>query len=81
MDLPERVACHRPIFGKHGDETLVVHGTALSEMAEKRIEHAWSERGELVVDLAMPVGARITKREWYYQVSRRSAGRHTLGNQ
>jgi hypothetical protein len=46
----------------------VVHGTVLSAKVGKRIEHAWCERGELVVDLAMPVGARIIKREAYYRV-------------
>jgi hypothetical protein len=38
---------------------VVVHGTVLSERAGKRIEHAWCGRGEVVVDLAMPVGARV----------------------
>jgi hypothetical protein len=47
---------------------LVVHGTVLSERAGKRIEHAWCERGEVVIDLAMPVGARIIGRERYYRV-------------
>jgi hypothetical protein len=46
----------------------VVHGTVLSERAGNRIEHAWCERGNLVVDLAMPVGARIIERERYYRV-------------
>lgn len=49
-------------------EWAVVHGTVLSEMVGKRIEHAWCERGELVVDLAMPVGSRIITREQYYRV-------------
>jgi len=40
----------------------------LSEKVGKRIEHAWCERGEMVVDLAMPVGARIVERERYYRV-------------
>ena len=47
---------------------LVVHGTVWSETVGKRIEHAWCERGETVVDLAMPVGARIIDRERYYRV-------------
>jgi hypothetical protein len=46
----------------------VVHGTVLSEKAGKQIEHAWCERGEWVVDLAMPVGARVIERERYYRV-------------
>ncbi len=50
------------------DGWVVVHGTVLSERAGKRIEHAWCERGNLVVDLAMPVGARIIDRERYYRV-------------
>jgi hypothetical protein len=47
---------------------LVVHGTVWSEEVGKRIEHAWCERGETVVDLAMPVGARIIERAAYYRV-------------
>ncbi len=42
------------------------HGTVLSEKVSKRIEHAWCERDEWVVDLAMPVGARIIEQELYY---------------
>jgi hypothetical protein len=47
---------------------VVVHGTVLSEKVGKRIEHAWCERGENVVDLTMPVGSRIIERERYYRV-------------
>jgi len=46
----------------------VVHGTVLSEKAGKRIEHAWCERGAVVVDLAMPVGSRIIERKQFYRV-------------
>lgn len=47
----------------------VVHGTVLSLAARKRrIEHAWCEKGDIVVDLAMPVGSRIIERERYYRV-------------
>lgn len=47
---------------------MVVHGTVLSERAGKRIEHAWCERAGFVVDLALPVGARVVKRDVYYRV-------------
>ena len=47
---------------------MVIHGTILSERAGKRIEHAWCERGVFVVDLALPVGARVVEREVYYRV-------------
>jgi hypothetical protein len=46
---------------------VVVHGTVLSEKVGKRIGHAWCERGEWVVDLALPVGARIIEKERYYR--------------
>jgi hypothetical protein len=49
---------------------LVVHGTVLSERAGKRLEHAWCERGDWVVDLALPVGARVIERAQYYRVLR-----------
>lgn len=45
----------------------LVHGTVLSERVGKRIEHAWCESGEVVVDLAMPIGLRIIEREQYYR--------------
>lgn len=45
----------------------LVHGTVLSIRVGKRIEHAWCELGEVVVDLAMPVGLRIIERERYYR--------------
>ncbi len=47
---------------------LLVHGTVLSERVGTRIEHAWCERDEVIVDLAMPVGVRIIEREKYYRV-------------
>ncbi len=47
------------------DDWVLVHGTVLSEKVGKRINHAWCERGELVVDLAMPVGSRVIEREQY----------------
>ena len=47
---------------------VLVHGTVLSARVGNRIEHAWCECGELVVDLAMPVGSRIIERERYYRV-------------
>jgi hypothetical protein len=47
---------------------VVVHGTVLSERGGKRIGHAWCERGEWVVDLAMPVGTRTIERNRYYRV-------------
>jgi hypothetical protein len=47
---------------------VIVHGSVLSEKVGKRIRHAWCERGELIVDLAMPVGARFIDREMYYRV-------------
>jgi len=50
------------------DDWFVVHGTVLSEIVGRRIEHAWCERDRFVVDLAMPVGSRIIEREQYYRV-------------
>jgi hypothetical protein len=50
------------------EEWIVVHGTVLSEKVGKRIDHAWCECEELVVDLAMPVGSRMIERERYYRV-------------
>jgi hypothetical protein len=52
-----------------GRDWVVVHGTVLSGAAGKRINHAWCERGEMVVDLARPVGARIVERELYYRLA------------
>lgn len=46
---------------------VVVHGSVWSDSLGKRIDHAWCERNNVVVDLAMPVGSRIVERERYYQ--------------
>lgn len=48
---------------------VVVHGTVWSEKVGKRIDHAWSESAGVVVDLALPVGTRIVKREQHYRVA------------
>lgn len=61
---------------KQNEKWLVVHGTLYSHEEEKRIDHAWCECGEKVVDLTMPVEARMIERAKYYsflevQVSRR----------
>ncbi len=61
----------------------LVHGTVLSGRLEKRIGHAWCERGDDVVDLAMPVSAKEIKRDEYYrvlqpEVSRRYPAEHAV---
>lgn len=45
----------------------VVHGTVFSGELEKRIEHAWCERGDVIVDLAMPAEVRVIDRHTYYR--------------
>ena len=63
--------CYTAVLRWAGDlehkDWVVVHGTVLSAKVGKRIDHAWCERDEWVVDLAMPVGARIIERELYYR--------------
>lgn len=46
----------------------MIHGSGLSVSDGKRINHAWCERGEVVLDLARPVGARIVERALYYRL-------------
>ena len=46
----------------------LVHGSVLSVRAGKPIDHAWCERGEEVIDLAMPIGMRDFRRDEYYRV-------------
>lgn len=46
---------------------IVIHGTVWSDTIGKRIEHAWCELEEIIVDLAMPVGSRIIDRQRYYR--------------
>lgn len=48
------------------DDWVVIHGTVFSGRVGKRIDHAWCERGEVVVDLTLPIGHRIVKKETYY---------------
>jgi hypothetical protein len=50
-----------------GQGWTVVHGTVLSAHAGT-LKHAWCERGEEVIDLAMPVGMREFTRGEYYRV-------------
>ena len=45
----------------------VVHGTVFSGELEKRIEHAWCERGDVIVDLAMHPEVRVIDRHTYYR--------------
>jgi hypothetical protein len=57
---------------RDGEEAdwVVVHGTVLSNNEKHRIEHAWCERGEFVVDLARPIGGRIISRDDYYRLAK-----------
>jgi len=55
-----------PVFERSGLELT---------RAVANLEHAWCERGEFVVDLAMPVGARIIVREQYYRAVKPEVGR------
>ncbi len=45
----------------------VVHGTVFSGELEKRIEHAWCERSDVIVDLAMHPKVRVIDRHTYYR--------------
>lgn len=47
---------------------VVVHGTILVDISGKRIDHAWCERGEIIVDLARPIGSRMIERKQFYRV-------------
>ena len=49
---------------------VLVHGTVLSNNEKHRIKHAWCERGDVVVDLARPIGARLVEREEYYRLAK-----------
>ena len=61
-------AAMRWITASKGSGWQVIHGTVVSGELDKRIEHAWCERDDVVVDLAMPVPARIIDREQYYRL-------------
>ena len=52
------------------DDWLLVHGTVLSNNQKHCIGHAWCERGDLVVDLARPIGARIIPKVEYYRLAK-----------
>ena len=45
----------------------VIHGTVFSPEHEKRIEHAWAERGDVIVDLTMHPMVRVADRHSYYR--------------
>jgi len=61
-----RAACEWASATK-GQGWNVVHGT-VRNFEKGRLKHAWCERGEEVIDLAMPVGMRQSTREEYYRV-------------
>ena len=61
-----RAACKWASASK-GQGWTVVHGIVLNAQVGQ-LKHAWCERGEAVVDLAMPVGMREFTREEYYRV-------------
>jgi hypothetical protein len=46
----------------------LVHGSVLSVSDGRRVNHAWCERDDVVLDLARPVGARIVERKLYYRL-------------
>jgi hypothetical protein len=46
----------------------LVHGSACSPTDGKRIEHAWCERGNYVLDLTFPAGKQFFERAVYYDV-------------
>ena len=50
-----------------GQGWTVVHGM-VRNFEKGRLKHAWCERGEAVIDLAMPVGMREFTRGEYYRV-------------
>jgi hypothetical protein len=52
------------------DNWVLVHGTVLSNNDQHRVAHAWCERGDLVVDLARPIGARMATKEDYYRFTK-----------
>ena len=60
-----RAACQWASATK-GQGWIVVHGT-VRNFEKGRLKHAWCERGDAVIDLAMPVGMREFTREEYYR--------------
>ena len=79
--------CYRAAYqwasASKGQGWTLVHGTVLSGRLGKRIGHAWCERGDDVMDLAMPVGVRDFKRDEYYktlkpEVSKRYSAEHAV---
>ena len=60
-------AALRWIATANDPDWVVVHGTVESDKVGKRIEHAWCERGDVVVDLVQPAGSKIINRRRYYE--------------
>jgi hypothetical protein len=52
------------------EEWLVVHGTVWSEELERRIDHAWCEREDFVVEMTLPVEHRIIAKETFYRTTK-----------
>jgi len=52
------------------DDWNVVHGTVWSEELERRIDHAWCEREDFVVEMTLPQANRIIDKETYYRTTK-----------
>ena len=52
------------------EDWLVVHGTVWSEELERRIDHAWCERENFVVEMTLPVEHRIIAKDSYYRTTK-----------
>lgn len=63
--------CYRAAYSwasaSRGQGWSVVHGL-VRNLEKGRLKHAWCERGEEVIDLAMPVGMREFTKEEYYRI-------------
>ena len=63
--------CYRAAYSwasaSRGQGWTLVHGT-VKNLEVGRRNHAWCERGEEVIDLAVPVGMREFKRDEYHRI-------------
>lgn len=68
-------AALRRIMVSESPDWVVVHGTVESDKVGRRIDHAWCERGEVVVDLVQPIGLKLIDRERYYRAVKPEVGK------
>ncbi|QDT48910.1 Alpha/beta hydrolase family protein [Symmachiella dynata] len=61
-------AAKRWVGSVQNEDWVLVHGTVMSKRVGRRVEHAWCERDDQVVDLTLRVGMRFVEIDEYFRI-------------